>query len=201
MSNVLAGIPKILHLDVSGYPVKWINYERASYYYAKDLVEYATGEYEYELRGGTRAIDGKRSILTLNTIIFVKGQVAAKHMHRGPKTVPLKNPELFARDKHVCAYCGTAYKGSSAIELNLTRDHIHPVSQGGPDTWMNVVTSCKRCNHHKNDRTPEQAGMELLYVPYTPNKYEYMILSNRKILADQMDFLLSGVPEDSRLRS
>jgi hypothetical protein len=33
--------------------------------------------------------------------------------------------------------------------------------------------------------------MKLLAVPYTPNLAEYLILSNRRILADQMEFLLS----------
>jgi len=47
------------------------------------------------------------------------------------------------------------------------------------------------CNHKKADRTPEEAGMKLLAVPYTPNLAEYLILSNRRILADQMEFLLS----------
>jgi hypothetical protein len=41
--------------------------------------------------------------------------------------------------------------------------------------------------------------MKLHYVPYVPNRYEAFILSNRKILADQMEFLLQGVPKDSRM--
>ena len=41
--------------------------------------------------------------------------------------------------------------------------------------------------------------MMMLYVPYTPSIYEAMILRNRKILADQMDFLASLLPADSRL--
>jgi hypothetical protein len=36
-------------------------------------------------------------------------------------------------------------------------------------------------------------------LPYIPNRYEAFILSNRKILADQMEFLLQGVPKSSRL--
>ena len=33
--------------------------------------------------------------------------------------------------------------------------------------------------------------MKLIAVPYTPNLAEYLILSNRRILADQMEFLLA----------
>ncbi len=39
----------------------------------------------------------------------------------------------------------------------------------------------------------------MLYVPYSPSIYEAMILRNRKILADQMDFLASLLPAGSRL--
>jgi hypothetical protein len=41
--------------------------------------------------------------------------------------------------------------------------------------------------------------MELKYVPYAPNHYESLILQNRNILADQMDYLISGVPKHSRI--
>jgi hypothetical protein len=43
--------------------------------------------------------------------------------------------------------------------------------------------------------------MKLHYVPYVPNRYEAFILSNRKILADQMEFLLQGVPKGSRVHA
>jgi hypothetical protein len=46
---------------------------------------------------------------------------------------------------------------------------------------------------------PEEAGVELLYAPYVPNKAEYLILTNRRILSDQMDFLKQHVASHSRL--
>jgi hypothetical protein len=61
------------------------------------------------------------------------------------------------------------------------------------------VTACTRCNNRKDSRTPEQAEMPLLYVPYVPNKSEALILANRNILADQAEFLLNLVPKHSRL--
>jgi hypothetical protein len=39
------------------------------------------------------------------------------------------------------------------------------------------------------------------FLPYVPNRYEAFILSNRKILADQMEFLLQGVPKASRMHA
>jgi hypothetical protein len=41
--------------------------------------------------------------------------------------------------------------------------------------------------------------MPLLYVPYVPSQHEAFILRNRRILADQMEFLMAGVPAGSRL--
>jgi hypothetical protein len=83
----------------------------------------------------------------------------------------------------------------------LDMEHIVPSSKGGEASWMNLVAACKACNHRKGDRTPEAAGMKLHYVPYVPNRYEAFILSNRKILADQMEFLLQGVPKSSRMHA
>ena len=105
------------------------------------------------------------------------------------------NLAFFRRDLNVCAYCG----GHFGNYNSLSRDHIHPVSKGGSNTWMNVVTACKVCNSKKGHKTLKEARMELLYVPYEPNHYENMILQNRTILADQMEYLLSGVPKHSRI--
>jgi 5-methylcytosine-specific restriction endonuclease McrA len=81
------------------------------------------------------------------------------------------------------------------------RDHILPVSQGGRDTWMNVVTACRHCNQTKSGRTPGAGAHGTVYAPYVPNKAEYLILCNRNILADQMDFLARHVPSQSRVRA
>ena len=82
---------------------------------------------------------------------------------------------------------------------DLSRDHVVPVSRGGRDVWTNSVTACRRCNTKKANRSPELAGMPLLYVPYVPSRHEHFILRNRRILADQMEYLLAGVPRSSRL--
>jgi 5-methylcytosine-specific restriction endonuclease McrA len=94
----------------------------------------------------------------------------------------------------VCAYCGDHFH-----EEDLTREHIIPFANHGVDTWMNVVTACRPCNHRKGPRTPEKANMPLLYAPYVPSLWEDFILRNRRILADQMEFLMAHVPRSSRL--
>jgi hypothetical protein len=91
-------------------------------------------------------------------------------------------------------YCATRFS-----ERDLTRDHITPVSQGGRDVWANVVAACRRCNNHKGGRTPEQARMELIAVPFIPTYAEYIYLKGRRVLADQMEFLLAHFPRTSPL--
>ena len=54
------------------------------------------------------------------------------------------------------------------------------------------------CNVKKGSRTPQQAHMPLLAVPYRPSWVEHLILSNRNILADQMEFLVNHLPRNRR---
>ena len=105
-------------------------------------------------------------------------------------TPALTNVALFARDQHLCLYCGREFH-----RQQLTRDHVMPLSQGGRDHWENVVAACFHCNSRKGGRTPQQASMPLLAVPYRPSWIEHLILSNRNILADQMAFLKSHLPK------
>lgn len=185
------GRPLILQLDAAGNPCRWINYEDAAYYYAKDLVAWTYGDGGYKIWGGTSQSTGLRSSMELNSIIAVKGKVGDKHLYRVPA---LSNRTLFRRDQQICAYCGNEFGMA-----HLTRDHVHPKSRGGKDIWTNVVTACGGCNKVKDDRTPEEAGMKLLYVPYAPSRAEYLILMNRTILADQMEFLKAQLKPGSRI--
>jgi 5-methylcytosine-specific restriction endonuclease McrA len=183
--------PKILKLDAAGFPQKWITFEDYAFYYAKDLILWDMSPSEIVLRGGTNSRTGIRSEIPLQTIVSIKGDVQDPSKRR----VPLKNEHLFRREKNRCGYCGNTFSNTQ-----LTRDHVVPVSRGGPNVWENVVTSCKSCNSAKDARTPEEWGHQLLYVPYAPSFAEYLILRNHNILADQMDFLLVRVPEDRRGR-
>jgi len=67
------------------------------------------------------------------------------------------------RDGFRCCYCGEKLPLSQ-----LNYDHVLPRSQGGKTVWENIVMACYPCNSRKDNRTPEQAGMELLRVPVRP---------------------------------
>jgi hypothetical protein len=189
----MGAYPLILTLDPQGAPHRWVTWQHACFYYAKDQVAWVAGDHSFTIHGGLSRLTGQQSEICTNSIIAIKGRALAGRQFT--QVPPLDNCELFHRDRHICAYCG-----DSLTSARLTRDHVAPVSQGGRDTWMNVVTACRSCNQRKSGRTPEQAGMQLLYAPYVPNKAEYLILCNRNILADQMDFLARHVPSASRVR-
>jgi hypothetical protein len=181
----------VLALDVGGVPRQWLNLEQAILYQAKGQVAWSLGDTIAKFRGGIQN-DGTESVLETPSIIAIKGGEGFNPAKFG--TVVLSNKTLFGRDRHVCAYCGGHFSSN-----HLSRDHIIPMSRGGENKWMNVVTSCKKCNSQKSDKSLKQAGLELLYMPYEPNHYEHIILQNRNILADQMDYLRTGVPKHSRV--
>lgn len=187
------GFPLILSVNAGGEPTGWISYERSAYYYAKNRVLWSMGKHKVVLRGGTSSITGEQSILEMDTIVAIDNK-HSPFKYKKSSSPNLTNKTLFERDRNVCAYCGTKYGPK-----DLTRDHIIPWSRGGPDTWENCVSACKPCNNWKGDKTPEEADMELLYVPYTPSYHEHLILQNRKILKDQMDYLMQGVSKKSRM--
>lgn len=181
----------VLQLDVSGRPQAWISSREAALIYASDGVAWTLGDALTVLRGGWQRRTGVQSRIEVHPIIAVRGAVPSRAWRQAPA---LSNPKLFARDRHVCAYCGGRFHMD-----DLTREHIVPTSRGGLDGWMNCITACRACNGHKGNRLPEEAGMTLLYLPYVPSLHEDMILRGRRIVSDQMEFLLASVPRHSRL--
>ncbi len=187
-------IQQILRTDAAGMPLEWVDYREAVKLHFLGQIAYTCGEPLFRLHGGTNALTQQRSSVTVHSIIATFGASQAKSRLTKSYTPPLNNRALFQRDDHLCLYCGDRFHKSV-----LSRDHVRPVSQGGPDVWTNVVTACVRCNTHKAGRTPEQAGMELLAIPFKPTHAEYIYLQGRNVLADQMEFLRAHFPRTSPL--
>lgn len=192
--------PLILTLNSHGHPLHWVDWKTSLIHSCKGLIAWSLGETTIEVKGGTSRMTGERTVITLPTIIAIDND------HRNMRTPVLNNKNLFRRDLHICAYCARMF-----LEDKLSRDHIVPVSKGGKDNWMNVVTSCKRCNNEKDDLSIDEwnkkslkelgEGRALAYLPYVPDRSEQLILQNRNILSDQMEYIKSFIPEHSRLHN
>ena len=154
---------QVLRTDVAGMPLEWIDYREAVRLYHTEQVAYAVGSLLYTVFGGYSALSGHRSTIDVNSIIATYGTSKGLAFVRDQYVPPLNNRTLFKRDANLCLYCAMRFP-----TRDLTRDHITPLSRGGRDAWNNVATACRRCNNHKGGRTPEQATMQLIAVPFTP---------------------------------
>ena len=187
---------EVLRTDVAGMPLEWIDYKAAAALYHSGQVAYCCGSPLYNVRGGYNARTGLRSVIEVSSIIATTGDTHTVERNRDKYTPPLNNRTLFRRDANICMYCAARFSVS-----DLTRDHVTPMSRGGTDSWNNVVAACRRCNNHKGGRTAEEAGFELVAVPFTPTYAEYIYLKGRRVLADQMQYLLTHFPRTSPLHA
>ncbi len=183
----------VLIADSAGNPKDWVDAQTAACYYSRNKVIWEVGSTIKEFFGGISSLTGEQSHLSISSILGVTGPLLGEKFY-SRESIYADRAIVYARDRFMCAYCGNVHD-----VRKLTIDHVLPKSKGGKNTWVNCVTSCAGCNQYKNDRTPEQAGLQLLYVPYAPSVFEKMILKNRKILGDQMDYLMARVPKNSRL--
>jgi HNH endonuclease len=182
----------VLQLDIQGTPQAWISVEHAATHLVSGSVAWFIGDSPLRtLRGGSNAQSGQQSRLEVYPIIALSGAARIALFDLVPAISRLK---LFRRDRCTCAYCGRRFS-----ETYLQCEHIHPESRGGAYSWMNLVTACAACNGFKANRTPEEARMPLLYLPYVPSRFEDFLLEGRNIRADVHEWLASRLPKESRL--
>ena len=182
----------VLQLDIQGTPQAWISLEHAAVHVATGSVAWVDGSGPLAtLRGGFNVVRGRQSVIDVFPIIALRGASKVNLFDVVPAFGKLK---LFRRDRMTCAYCGQRFR-----ERDLQCEHIVPESRGGGWTWMNLVTACGPCNARKADRTPEEAGMPLLYLPYVPSRFEAFLLEGRHIRADVHEWLAARLPKGSRL--
>lgn len=93
--------------------------------------------------------------------------------------------EVFKRDSFTCQYCG-----KSAPNVILEIDHINPVSNGGKNGIMNLITSCFDCNRGKGKR-------ELTDKQVITQQQEQLKVINEK--REQLKMLLQWKEEISKL--
>lgn len=187
-------IQQVLTLDISGRPFAWLEPEEAVTYYAKGKVAWELGEARQAFRGGYGK-HGRRSVIEVAPIIAIAGsEVMASQAWEPLPLGDRDNALLFRRDHNTCAYCGGIF-----AKRWLTRDHVLARSRGGLDIWTNCVTACRDCNQEKGAMLVEDFR-PLIYVPYTPCRFEHFLISGRRVLADQHDYLSARLPRHSRQR-
>lgn len=182
----------VLIADSAGTPKDWVDYKTAVCYYARLKVLWQVGSQIKVFNGGINSL-GVQSRIAISSIVGVSGPIHGTKFYN-KDSIWADRQSVYSRDRHLCAYCGNQFNSKE-----LTIDHVVPKSKGGLNLWTNVVSSCKPCNHKKGNKTPEEANTQLLYIPYIPNLFEKMILKNKKILADQMEFLIGRIPKHSRI--
>ncbi len=140
---------KVLVLNQDYSPISICTVQRAfllTYLNKTEMVESANG---YKLRSVSHSFP-------MPAVIRLTRYVNVPY-----KGVALTRQNIFKRDQFEWQYCGS--------KKDLTLDHVIPRSKGGKSSWDNLVTACKRCNTHKGDDTPEQAGFKLKTRPFKPS--------------------------------
>ena len=166
--KVMEGKSLVLALDRAGNPSAWLNSEMAVHLIATDRVLAPLGEHSRVIYGGINARSGMRSSIEISSILLTNARVQQHRWDRGYEA-PLTNRALFARDGYLCLYCGNSFRPAT-----LTRDHIVPLSRGGINSWSNVASACRNCNHRKNNRTPAEWGIDRTGRPAVPPRARYI---------------------------
>mgnify|MGYP003655909901 CR=1 FL=1 len=65
--------------------------------------------------------------------------------------------KTFERDEYTCQYCGKSVEDGVKLEV----DHILPVSRGGSNISLNLVTSCFSCNRGKGKSVLDESSVLL----------------------------------------
>lgn len=55
--------------------------------------------------------------------------------------------KIFKRDEYKCYYCG-----KQLTRFTTTLDHVQPVSEGGDNSYENLITACLHCNSQRGSR-------------------------------------------------
>lgn len=148
-----------LVLDAASRPIGIVGWERAVKLYWEDeaviVAEDAKG----------KVLHSQKLDMGLPRVIRLKNYIA-KNVK---KNIAPSRYNVAIRDSFRCQYCGLVL--DSVKEQTL--DHVIPSSRGGKNTWENLVLACVPCNRCKGDKTPDEAGMELLKIPTKPNLSDY----------------------------
>lgn len=159
MVMLYGDVAEVIHVENG----KYFNYDFESWV---DVSEFELAE----LSDSSQPIDPLDWVRSVNFSIRAPRIIRLNYYDKVPRlNLRFNRRNLFARDKNLCQYCGTA---KSLKQLSF--DHVLPRSRGGKTNWENVVCCCLKCNGRKGDRLPEEAGMKLIRRPTKPQENPLM---------------------------
>ena len=94
---------RVLSLDATGRILDWISWQEATCLYVRGAVAWTLGEPCLIVHGGHNRLLDSQSQLELHPIVASTGRCRDHAIDPAPA---LTNTALFARDRHLCLYCG-----------------------------------------------------------------------------------------------
>lgn len=147
------------------------------------------------VHGGDRELHSGRNQRTGEVLAIALPSVLRLlyYVTRRKRGVSLTKKNVLLRDDYRCAYCNQ--QGGD----DMTVDHVHPRSRGGRSVWTNLVGCCGPCNTRKNNRTPEEAGMQLRHRPYVPRRIPFVVVRRHTVPTEWGKYLtLYGIGIEER---
>lgn len=96
------------------------------------------------------------------------GSIRSRCKQYGVYYEPVSRSKLFKRDKWRCCICKIKVQIGNPNEDNAAEwDHILPISKGGPHTYTNLQTLCRKCNAEKKDKVINGIQLSVFYMVST----------------------------------
>lgn len=105
-----------------------------------------------------------------NTQLNIPSVIVFKNTkYKKINSVRFSRKNVWIRDEGKCQYCSKPVSSK-----DFTLDHVTPRTSGGKTTWVNVVTSCAKCNQLKADKPLNKCGLSLIKNPQKPSSLPYV---------------------------
>jgi 5-methylcytosine-specific restriction endonuclease McrA len=149
----------VLVLDAAYRPIKQVSWKKAMIMYFQEKIEIIK-EYEDKWINSPNKRFKIPAVVRLIDFVF-----------KFPFGVKLSRTNILIRDNAECQYCSKKLN-----RKRFTVDHVVPRSKGGKSSWENLVACCSKCNTHKGDKSPKEAGLKLKNIPVQPkvNLFRYI---------------------------
>ena len=130
---------RLLSLDAHGRVLDWMSWQDATCLYVRGAVAWTLGDPCLSVHGGTSRETGQQSILELHPIVAARSHARG---HAIDPTPALSNTALFARDQHLCLYCGREFTRQQLTATTCCRFRAADATPG--KTWLPRASTATR---------------------------------------------------------